>query len=72
MWHADCVLWGGQVSQVYWFYVFVTLLPQPTSAQDCHMSVTVESAIVPNGVNKVKVVTHSPLPVVLKDPRIHL
>ncbi|EIE27713.1 hypothetical protein COCSUDRAFT_55699 [Coccomyxa subellipsoidea C-169] len=49
------LLHDQQVSQVYWFYVFVTLSSQPTSAQDCYMSVTVESAIVPNGVNKVKV-----------------
>lgn len=44
----------GQVSQVYWFYLFVTMLPQP-AAQDCHLSVRVESALVPNGVSKVKV-----------------
>lgn len=46
---------GGQVSQVYWFYVFVEMLPQPTLAQECLMSITVEPVAKPNGGSKVKV-----------------
>ncbi|BDA48467.1 hypothetical protein COCOBI_12-1460 [Coccomyxa sp. Obi] len=44
-----------QVSQVYWFYIFVEMLPQPNLAQECLMSITVEPSANPNGGSKVKV-----------------
>lgn len=43
------------MSQVYWFYIFVEMLPQPELAQECLMSITVQPSGKPNGGSKVKV-----------------